>query len=54
MICIDTRTLLWEAGDADKFVGADSSNTTWKHQTITLPVNPSETKVILVNCFDMY
>ena len=40
------RTLLWEAGDSDKFVGADlSTETNWKHQTVKLPVQSVESQV---------
>ena len=45
-IVLSIRTLLWEAGDSDKFVGADlSGETTWKHQTVKLPVQNVESQV---------
>ena len=44
------RTLLWEAGDSDKFVGADlSTETNWKHQTVKLPVQSVESQVCKKN-----
>ena len=47
-----TRTLLWEAGEADKFVGTDlSSETTWRHQSIPVPVNPKDSKVYFQTVF---
>ena len=49
-----TRTLLWEAGEADKFVGTDlSSETQWRHQSIPVPVNPKDSKVYISNSFQI-